>query len=171
MLNWRTGGNFWTCPHGQKHSLPLTGRYGGLSYNLLNLSDVPGVREDDSLQYGGLCKCGRLTVRFRPHCSQLPDVDYDWFLGVVAGLRGQYFNVQLVEWAGGDREVLYTCLDGDGGDLPDLPRRANLVAKIGRKRPTLWRAGTPPTPSPLTEDSFWSGAELTLLTVARPQPY
>jgi hypothetical protein len=73
MINWVNGHNFFECPYGTKHFLPIFLKKEGHTVNLLNL--VGCERDDDDLWHidpgVSRCACGKdyLKITFMPHRS------------------------------------------------------------------------------------------------------
>jgi hypothetical protein len=122
MIDWQTGLNFYTCPNGGRHFLPMFHGRGAAFDNLLNLEqDAPATAGDDAEVTGPeRCVCGRrkLGLRFVPHHSiQIPR--YAEVRGAVEGrlmpqLRSQLAYIQFVEGEAGLGVLYYRV---GGGDL------------------------------------------------------
>jgi hypothetical protein len=104
MVDWTSGCNFWTCPNGTKHFLPIFAIQEGKIKNLLNFAS-PIEQCSDLFQINNkptFCSCGRtyLPFNFIPHVNtaiRKPDntILYDPFL--ANQLTSQYRNFQIIQ--------------------------------------------------------------------------
>lgn len=135
MIDWQTGLNFYHCPYGGRHFLPMFYGRGASFENLLNLEQGGRAPAGDELEVAGLsqCRCGRkkMDIRFTPHHS-IQISKYAEVRGAVEGylmprLRSQLAYIQFVE---GERgfDVLYYRV---GGGVLDPGEEAAVREAVG----------------------------------------
>lgn len=150
MVDWTSGGNFYTCTAGRKHWLPFFVHTDGKVNNLLNLASDYAT-SNDSWHFGATeeCPCGktRMDFSFTSHIDQnIPStrISRDW----LNELHDEYNHLQFYEFSDGIR-VFYS-VSGEFTDQPEIEARLrsvygsvtfyeNMAMACGRKFYNFWR--------------------------------
>lgn len=149
MIDWYTGLNFYTCPAGYKHTLPIFCQNGDGCTNLLNMSVEEGMQAcDDHFAITGVrdCACGKqsLVFEFRSHAKNYLDLDR----GILNKLKCRYTNWQVLEVEGKVKKFFYITKDDfDMIDKPVIEAYLNSDVifcpdssfLVGRKSYSFWK--------------------------------
>ena len=111
MIDWKTGCNFYECPYGSKHILPVWFEDRGISHNILNLEKSLRSPVADLIDVEDFsdCRCGRKKCKIRlvSHFRHKPKSDMGYFdhNEIFGNLKGRYLNFQVI-FRGGVAELL-----------------------------------------------------------------
>jgi len=104
MINWMRGVNFYTCPYGKKHFLPIFAKVDSHHVGLFNLGYRPSDDPDDYFEVKGepvSCECGfyRLDFDFmpRPHNMIQHAGRYYYNPNLAKELDSDYKAMQFVQ--------------------------------------------------------------------------
>jgi len=118
MVNWTTTMHFYTCQYGIKHFLPTFIPTSNGIVNLLNLTQRPIWPIDDLMVLSPeiqVCRCGR---KYRAIETFIPRIEYTirspdgnivYDLNLANRLQAKYLNIQFIQTAEANVDVLYVC--------------------------------------------------------------
>lgn len=145
MIDWKTGLNFFTCPQGNKHFLPIFYSSESQSSNLINLA-FDSVIHSDEFIIGDktLCPCGKffMPLSFKSHRNNYLDIPRN----IINSLSTGYLNFQFVLQ---DQQLYLMYTKKDKCDDLDKIRnvinrdfivRENVLYYVGTKRFPFWIA-------------------------------
>ena len=125
MIDWNTGGNFYTCSHNQKHFLPIFLIKDGKSNNLLNLADG-FVECDDKWTFKErvLCSCGKYRIDFDFISHQSINLLID--RQIINQLKSNYANLQFYECEPNRLRIFFS-VNGEFMDEDILNKLGNVI--------------------------------------------
>lgn len=155
MIDWKSGLNFYTCPEGTIHFIPLFVITEHRSYNLLNLADKQGWENSDLFEVSAerrICSCGKpyFPLTFIPHVSHSPihEGRYLYDISLAERLTSRYNNIHFIQRSHSEMDISYSLMEGEMLDeevlratFPlTLTFRPNTVFRIGRgKQLVFWK--------------------------------
>lgn len=150
MIDWFSGGNFYTCDAGKLHWLPFFLYDNHYFDNLVNLS-LERQWCSDEWVFGEreLCECGKYNVPFRYTSHKDANIDLD--RGMLDWLDDSYKNLQFYEFDEHDLRVFYSTTGEftDRSKLESYLRQRypivsfyeNMAMGVGRKNYNFWKGG------------------------------